>query len=843
MGYGGQVQGGAVSHLQEHLAGALAKKVQRDGLVVWDDPDAAYLDVANSVSPPGVPFLAYEGSWFALRRSIEPYLSSPARQSVVVYIPVKSPAQDPLEEVRQAGKTWSIPLRTLLATALKGEVTTSRIGALSKQARTLAEVEAVLESGGAVDARLVAAFSTADLTTVAASVLSGGHAVALEDAETRSIISDAMCSHFGGSVDARSAEQLRASLFRTMTLNTLRAGGVILPEAWTATVGPGPTLAQLMRCQHVLNQLMDARHLETQRRLGEELDRDLSLRASLQWSPGLADVDSTPGIEDLAFAEALRLLGAGDYAGAECLAEQRLRLSRWARVPLGPATPDHPHRKWRALSRIAVLHRLLLACRLPEEECAEGILEWYATDGWRVDRAHRMVELARVDLGYLADLDTYVTSARQKYESWIEEVVSATTRSVAAGGLDVSHLQRQADIYGQFVAVGPGKTAYVLVDALRLELGHAVVERLGLPDSACGAAVASVPTITAVGMAGVLPDARDGIALDPDGDAAVPMVAGVPVRGVGDRVAMLGRHAGDVLDIDFTDLVGRSDAQLQSDIDKADLVLVRSTDIDAAGESGRLGTAWRTVDGILDDLVGQLLRLSRLGVTRSVVTSDHGFLALSQQLSSGRVLDRPSAGGALHRRCWIGTGGTTPDGAVRVPLAELGIGGGLDLVVPVGLAVFPCAGSRQFFHGGLSPQELMIPVINVAVALPEPSVTGKPKVEVTVAGKGITTGVFAATLTFGGDLFTKKVELRVLARLGKDSKPVARLVAGDGFDPGSGTVTVGTQPAVLTFQVTTNLDPSRQVELHVLDARTGVELLRPVKVPVVAPINVEEDWT
>ena len=250
----------------------------------------------------------------------------------------------------------------------------------------------------------------------------------------------------------------------------------------------------------------------------------------------------------------------------------------------------------------------------------------------------------------------------------------------------------------------------------------------------------------------------------------------------------------------------------------------------------------KIVGGVLDDLVAQLLRLSRLGVHRVVVTADHGFIALSQQLSTGRVLERPSPNGELHRRCWIGTGGVTPDGAVRLALGELGVGGGLDLVVPIGLAVFASSGSRQFFHGGLAPQELLIPVIDAVLAFPGSPQTAAASVQISVAGKGITTGVFAATLSFAGDLFTREVELRVVARTVKGTRPVARLVAGDGFDPGTGTVTVAAEPAVLTFQVTTNLDRSTPVELHVLDARTGVELGRPFKVAVSAPVVVEEDW-
>ena len=54
---------------------------------------------------------------------------------------------------------------------------------------------------------------------------------------------------------------------------------------------------------------------------------------------------------------------------------------------------------------------------------------------------------------------------------------------------------------------------------------------------------------------------------------------------------------------------------------------------------------------------------------------------------------------------------------------------------------------------------------------------------------------------------------------------VARVVAGDGYDPDTGSVTVGAgTSSVLTFQVTENLDAGTKVDLQVIDGRTGLAL-------------------
>lgn len=186
---------------------------------------------------------------------------------------------------------------------------------------------------------------------------------------------------------------------------------------------------------------------------------------------------------------------------------------------------------------------------------------------------------------------------------------------------------------------------------------------------------------------------------------------------------------------------------------------------------------------------------------------------------------------------FVGRGGVPNPATVRIPLATCGVTSDLDIVVPRGLAVFKAGGGRQFFHGGLSPQELLVPVIVVDLAkAPEPQ---KLDIAVQVAGDRITTGVFAATLALADNLLFGELVVRVAAA-DQEGSPVARVVSGDRYDADTGTVTVTTEsPSVLTFQVTANLAGGDEVSLELLDARTGRKLAAST-VAVAAPINVED---
>jgi hypothetical protein len=162
------------------------------------------------------------------------------------------------------------------------------------------------------------------------------------------------------------------------------------------------------------------------------------------------------------------------------------------------------------------------------------------------------------------------------------------------------------------------------------------------------------------------------------------------------------------------------------------------------------------------------------------------------------------------------------------------------LIAPRGLAVFRAGGAKQFFHGGLSPQELVVPVLVVDT---EPAAApAQIQVDVSIAGGRITTGAFAATIGFSGDLFTSEITVRVVAQGADGRDAVARVVSGDGYDPATGAVALRADapPPILTFQVMMNLDRATTVEIDVLDARTGVRL-GGAEAHVAATIVVDDD--
>lgn len=825
--------------LQSRLADLLASAVERHHLVVWQDTPIQYADVADSVVPPDTAFARYEGSWFELRHRIESQLTLVSPPKLVVYVGADPPEADPLAELRAAAHTVDLPLRDLIRDALAAHLAASQISAILESAATFAEAAAAAGTGvapGLVSLVPILGAGVSDIAMIV-EVLGGRPDAALDAKGAWGDVHHLLKQTLGVTTEDVHND-LRATVARVLLLDAVDQAGALPERLWSAL--PPATDDQRIARARALDDWW-ALHPEAAARSFAAADEVIRLGEDTSWTDDLVAVDIAPSLEEVALRRVLELLAAGDAVGARELAGRRAG-ARWPRLAaVAPALDDGTASRWMAVVALTGLQLELTAHVAPAAADSGAILAWYAEEGWHVDRAHRRLELALTALAEHGDLEQPVAAARAAYEEWLGVVIERYTNAVENGGFSTGTLVRQGEIFTRYVKNGATLTAYVWVDAFRFELAADVTEALRAAgnDVELLAAVAAAPTITPVGMANLCPGADQLFAIDEDRGSLTVTVAGTPVASVDDRRALLRGALGEVADFELGKCVQLGEQALRKELQDAKAVLVRSTEFDVHGEAGLLSAAWTGFADTQSTLPRVVAKLAKAGIRRVVITADHGFLALSRRLGDAYKIDAPKGGsGELHRRAWIGRGGVDHASVVRVPLASTGVASDLDLLVPRGLALFKAGGSKQFFHGGLSPQELLVPV--VVADLTSPADTGSVKVDVDVVGGAISTGVFAATVTFSGNLFTSSVVVRAVARRGKDLV-VGHVVDGDGFDTASGTVEVPAANEIrLVFQVTRPLARDDQVEVQVLDARTDAVLAK-ATVPVAAPISTFDD--
>jgi hypothetical protein len=168
-----------------------------------------------------------------------------------------------------------------------------------------------------------------------------------------------------------------------------------------------------------------------------------------------------------------------------------------------------------------------------------------------------------------------------------------------------------------------------------------------------------------------------------------------------------------------------------------------------------------------------------------------------------------------------------------VPASQLGLAGDLELAFPLGLERFRTRGGhRGYCHGGISLQELVIPVAAITVREPRTTDLGTATVTLSLAKPKITTRFFSveACYVVGGLFGDAMKRVKVVVRRTVLSRGAA--MAAYGFEEGTQEVALEKdRPNTITMMLTTEVDAST-VSVHVLDATTQVEFAALKNIPV-----------
>src|SRR5262249_37895305 len=177
-----------------------------------------------------------------------------------------------------------------------------------------------------------------------------------------------------------------------------------------------------------------------------------------------------------------------------------------------------------------------------------------------LDMLHRQMEqrVHRFEMeltGEHEPLEQLIARARQRYTEAAALVAGAFTTALEQSELSVPGygVPRQIIQASVAPALREGKTAYVLVDGLRYEMARELhSERDTAIEGELVPVIGSVPSITEVGMAAVLPGAEDGLGLESVGAGRLGVrVRGALVRDRKDRLEFLVRS------VDAPTYVGR----------------------------------------------------------------------------------------------------------------------------------------------------------------------------------------------------------------------------------------------------------------------------------------------
>ncbi|WP_300261607.1 BREX-1 system phosphatase PglZ type A [uncultured Cloacibacillus sp.] len=308
------------------------------------------------------------------------------------------------------------------------------------------------------------------------------------------------------------------------------------------------------------------------------------------------------------------------------------------------------------------------------------------------------------------------------YQNWyLKELtgcwINAISEDLATLGY-VSEIEKQRDFYASYIRPLAGKNtrAFVIIsDALRYEVAAELCETLVRTTKGTAkleSMQAIFPSITKFGMAALLPGRR--ITVDED---MWVYVEELPTSSTQDREKVLCASNPNSVAIQYNDVLGMKRAERRELVSGKELVYIYHNTIDAIGDKA---STENKVFVACEDAIQEIANIVRIIVndmqgTDIFITSDHGFLYTYSPLTEGNKIGKSIFTGKVYevgRRYALTEPSATAEYLLPVQLdGEIGGVSVKGYTPQDSTRIKISGGGENYVHGGVSLQELCVPVI------------------------------------------------------------------------------------------------------------------------------------
>lgn len=809
-----------------YLLAGLRQRLEQHGCVLLVNPDGRLLGPAHTLTGTVGAVVSAQGSSLAIKREAEttfsalrgpgPYALHASLLIVVPHRPAR-PSEDPYLEYAEAGTQWAIDLPALTVEALAGRL--SRAEVLETFAATPALTLAQADELGRASAVQTHIFQPLYGVTDPDVILERfAHDPVADATVPLAPLAGLAQARVGLTLDTSAVGAARRSLwthlFQAALLTTPAAEGASLP-------------LEVTRARALLTRLRSAvpdSFAAWAERVQDTFKPYTLTSADPVWLPGQDDLRQLNVVSVLKAGETSATLAA--VQPDDFWAQRGVRAVAWSALRLAQAVMDD------------VLH-----LRARVHEPLPRLLAHYQDCWYRIDGTVRQLET-------LVDVPDLVRPAvdyvRHQARLAVEELATATLARYHTEGIDLP-LPAQTRTFADTVAphLRAGTVAYLLIDALRYDLGKDLERLLNAPALALNvhleARSATLPTITPFGMAALLPGAEAGLGITASGD---PTLGDKVLKDAAARKKYLTEALPQAFPLDSTLERLPTEAALRARLQAGTrLIVVRDSQLDSFGEVDA-APAVATFGLVLDAIVTATRTLLNAGIDQVIIATDHGFLLLPGD--SANKVDPPGTPSVLlKRRVWLGElpvhGG--PAGSLAVPLPDAHLsaptGQTWHLLFPPGRALFVTpGGNSNYTHGGPTLQERVVPLLTVtrhpdtAPVTEAPRRRKEPLPELHADFAPVTMGTFRGVTLRRTDLLGGPMTVRVdlIDEPGTPTPQHGTLIS----PPNAGSdVTLDAQPAELMFTVP---HPGTWT-LQVQDAqgRTLLSVTEPTSTPASVP--------
>lgn len=361
---------------------------------------------------------------------------------------------------------------------------------------------------------------------------------------------------------------------------------------------------------------------------------------------------------------------------------------------------------------------LILAAKYHCQERLKGIVDQYLAFDCLIDNHYREFYYYYDQISENTSFEKLRDLVENIYTNeYLSKVIPKWNSCMVSEDM-LTTLPLQRNFYNEYISSSKDRIVVIISDAMRYEVGRSLFLKLQ-DDEKCtvklDAMLSVLPSYTRIGMAALLPHKT----LTMTDDYKV-LVDGMSCDDLKQREAILKKYSPSSNCVQFDDMKSMKQAQMRDLLTGMDVVYVYHNQIDARGDKPNTeNEVFTACEEAIEEIFALIKRLSVSANTyHFIVTADHGFIYKRDKLQeSDKIINTAGKSAFVNRRFIISEHPLHDDGVNSVSMGKI-LDNSDNKVVsfPVSSNVFKVAGGGQnYVHGGSSPQEMIVPVIDVKI--------------------------------------------------------------------------------------------------------------------------------
>ena len=353
------------------------------------------------------------------------------------------------------------------------------------------------------------------------------------------------------------------------------------------------------------------------------------------------------------------------------------------------------------------------------------VWEEYTKEYYRMDTYYRQFHMRYADSlkSYHMELTDRFSLVKDQVEglyiNWFLGQLGTNWSDACAENLReygrILEVPQQTDFYRSKVASSDAKVYVIISDAMRYEVAASLTEQLQRETQAKVSLTGIqgiFPTVTKYGMAALLPHKKLSVELKTGKTERLAVLADGQSTEASNRDKLLKGADIHSVALQYKTIIGMKRTERQSLIKGMNAVYIYHDTIDAAGHDEK------DIFGACEETIEELKNMIRIitnewGGAYVLITSDHGFLYTYSPLSEDDKVDKTTESEQdveIDRRYAIMQKGVQPK--YLLPVKFLGGETPYDAFAPrENIRIKKKGGGLNFVHGGISLQEMVVPVV------------------------------------------------------------------------------------------------------------------------------------